>query len=86
MAAFATVGRADLCRFLLTCQGLLPQDGGVPPATPAGVLALIRQLECVQIDPVAAVERNQHLVLAARIPGYAPALLEGLLGRGQATR
>lgn len=49
------------------------------PATPGRVLRMIHRLECVQLDPVAAVERNQHLVLAARLPGYAPALLERLL-------
>lgn len=43
------------------------------------VLSVISALECVQIDPVAAVERNQHLVLAARIPGYQPKLLNQLL-------
>ncbi|WDL98401.1 winged helix-turn-helix domain-containing protein [Alicyclobacillus sp. ALC3] len=47
--------------------------------SPDDVLAVISALECVQIDPVAAVERNQHLVLAARIPGYRPKLLNQLL-------
>lgn len=50
------------------------------PATPDQVRQEIRLLEAVQLDPVAAVERNQHLVLAARVVGYTPALLEGLLG------
>ncbi len=52
-------------------------------ATPDQVRQEIRRLEAVQLDPVAAVERNQHLVLAARLPGYTPALLEDLLGAGQ---
>ena len=52
-------------------------------ATPDQVRQEISRLEAVQLDPVAAVERNQHLVLAARVPGYSPALLEGLLGEGQ---
>jgi len=70
-----------LRRFLLATQGLPVDaaDEAAGPATPARVLRIIRRLECVQLDPVAAVERNQHLVLAARLPGYAPAVLERLL-------
>ncbi len=72
-------------RFLLEAVDLSSahryEAGG--KATPDQVLQEIRRLEAVQLDPVAAVERNQHLVLAARVPGYAPALLEGLLGGGQ---
>lgn len=40
---------------------------------------MIRSLECVQLDPVTVVERNHHLVLAARIPGYTPETLNELL-------
>lgn len=46
---------------------------------PVRVLQEIRRLECVQLDPVAAVARNQHLVLAARLPGYTTQSLERLL-------
>ncbi len=79
------VGREGVIRFLLAAQGL---DGGprpdpARPAGPAAVLHQIRRLECVQIDPVAAVERNQHLVLAARLPGYRPATLNTLLSGGR---
>ncbi len=44
---------------------------------------VVRRLEAVQLDPVATVERNQHLVLGARLPGYQPADLEALLASGQ---
>lgn len=54
-----------------------------PRASTGRVLKEIRRLECVQIDPVAAVERNQHLVLAARVPGYAPDTLQRLLAEGR---
>src|SRR3989304_6271884 len=84
-----TVSRETARRFLLEAQGLGWKDGepSLPeepyaPATGTSarrVLGLVRRLECVQLDPVAAVERNQHLVLAARLPGYRPALLERLL-------
>ncbi|ANS74370.1 hypothetical protein AWM70_07065 [Paenibacillus yonginensis] len=75
-----------LRRFLLETQ-LLPSvsveaDGdqeAQPAATHQKVLEVLRHLECVQIDPVAAVKPNQHLVLAARIPGYQPSLLNELL-------
>jgi uncharacterized protein YcaQ len=72
-------------RFLLEAQDLLSDhhyDLAVV-ATPARVRSEIRRLEAVQLDPVAAVARNQHLVLAARIPGYTPALVERLLAQGR---
>ncbi len=72
-------------RFLLEAVDLSSahryEAGG--KATPDQVRQEIRRLEAVQLDPVAAIERNQHLVLAARVSGYTPALLEGLLGGGQ---
>jgi uncharacterized protein YcaQ len=75
--------RTTVCRFLLEAQHLLPHNevrSGDPTADK--VLHLIRQLECVQLDPVATVERNHHLVLAARIPGYVPSTLHNLLEHG----
>ncbi|RED59267.1 winged helix-turn-helix domain-containing protein [Cohnella lupini] len=43
------------------------------------VLDTVRQLECVQIDPVSAVRPNQHLTLAARVAGYEPMVLNEML-------
>src|SRR5207302_1139855 len=78
------VTRDAVIRFLLGAQHLA-HDGaraaaGIAP-TPAAVLREIRHLECVQIDPVSVVERNQHLVLAARLRGYLPRTLGELLRR-----
>src|SRR5713226_5479319 len=77
--------RRGVRRFLLEAMDLLSDHtydlGGV--ARLARVRREIRRLEAVQLDPVAAVERNQHLVLAARIPGYTPALVERLLAQGR---
>ena len=41
-------------------------------------LETIQQLEAVQLDPVAVVERNHHLVLWNRVKGYQPTMLEAL--------
>ncbi len=74
---------AAVRRFLLEALGLAGETpyarGGA--ASPSQTLREIRRLECVQLDPVAAVERNQHLVLAARVAGYAPRVLERLLAK-----
>jgi uncharacterized protein len=72
------VSREGVRRFLLEAQHLAG-NGGPSVGGSRGVLEELRHLECVQIDPVAAVERNQHLTLAARLPGYTPAILEQLL-------
>jgi len=79
------VSREGVRRFLLDVQDLAAEHHYAPgrAAAPARVLQQIRRLEAVQLDPVAAVERNQHLVLAARVPGYAPAILERLLAQRQ---
>ncbi len=78
------ISREAAIRFLLEAQDLDGRfrEGAARPPGPAAVLRQVHRLECVQIDPMAAVERNQHLVLAARLPGYRPADLEALLGRG----
>src|SRR5437660_4980868 len=77
------VARDAVIRFLLDAQHLAHGGarGSGTAATRAGVLREIRHLECVQIDPVSVVERNQHLVLAARLPGYLPRTLGELLRR-----
>ncbi|GAA0355589.1 DNA glycosylase AlkZ-like family protein [Bacillus horti] len=78
-----------LRRFLLDKQFLLPRasseakkprtEGLVNNSKESRVLELIQQLECVQIDPVAAVKPNHHLVLGARIEDYQPEALNHLL-------
>src|SRR5256885_16268230 len=82
-ASRLAVSRQAIRRFLLEAQDLLGDHHYRPAAvaTSGQVLREIRRLEAVQLDPVAAVERNQHLVLAARVPGYTPALLERLLAQ-----
>ncbi len=80
-----SVSAAGAAGFLADVQHLTAALGAAPDraATAAAVLREVRHLECVQIDPVAVVERNQHLVLAARVPGYAPSTLRDLLRRGR---
>ncbi|CDO04584.1 Lhr-like helicases [Oceanobacillus picturae] len=65
-------------RFLLETQYLLPEED-----QENSVIQMIRNLECVQLDPVASVERNQHLVLMARVPDYQPDMLHQLLAKGE---
>src|SRR5439155_1323668 len=80
-ASRLAVSRQAIRRFLLDAQDLLGDHHYRPGAvaTSGQVLRAIRRLEAVQLDPVAAVERNQHLVLAARVPGYTPVRLQQLL-------
>lgn len=82
MPAPLCVNKAAVRRFLLRRQ-LLNGRTRSGAANPDDILETIRALECVQLDPVAAVERNQHLVLAARLRRYQPAALERLLEAGR---
>ena len=61
-------------RFLVSRQGFLQKKRGKD-----GTLEAIRRLECIQIDPISVVHRNQHLVLHNRIVDYKPSYLEQLL-------
>nr|WP_240647683.1 crosslink repair DNA glycosylase YcaQ family protein [Paenibacillus nanensis] len=76
------VSKRAVRRYLLDKQLLLEP---IPSVQDFGgdeqerVMEVIRQLECVQIDPVSAVRPNQHLVLAARLPGYQPGVMNELL-------
>ncbi|GGD78196.1 winged helix-turn-helix domain-containing protein [Paenibacillus nasutitermitis] len=72
--------KRTLRRFLLETQLLLkPRAERSAELGRQHVLDVIRQLECIQIDPVSAVGPNQHLALAARIAGYEQGLLSDLL-------
>lgn len=77
-----SVSKSTARRFLLDSQSLL-NDNANQCAGSKEVLKMIRKLECVQIDPVSVVQRNQHLVLANRIPGYQPEYLDRLLFQGK---
>jgi uncharacterized protein YcaQ len=61
-------------RFLILRQGFLQGKGGKE-----GTLEAIRHLECVQVDPINVVHRNQHLVLHNRVKDYKTSYLEELL-------
>lgn len=54
-------------RLAITRQRLAGQE---TPATPDGILNLIRDLNCVQIDPINAVARTQYLVVWSRLGQY----------------
>src|SRR2546430_16697431 len=70
-----TVTRQGIRRFLLEAQDLLGDHHYRPAAvaTSGQGLREIRRLEAVQLEPVAAVERNQHLVLGPGGTGFTPA-------------
>jgi len=63
-------------RLAISCQQLA---GARPGADEAGIMDVFRDLGCVQIDPLRAVERTQLLVLWSRLGNFDPADLEKLL-------
>ena len=60
-------------RFLVLRQGFLQKKGK------KGTLEAIKQLECIQIDPISVIHPNQHLVLHNRVIDYKPSYLDELL-------
>jgi uncharacterized protein YcaQ len=54
-------------------------SGPRPPTDPAGILNLVRDLGCVQIDPISVVARSHQLVLFSRLSRYDLANLDALL-------
>ena len=65
--------KEDVSAFLIRKQFFLENEGK------DGTLQAVKQLECVQIDPINVVQRNQHLVLHNRVEGYQPSHLNELL-------
>lgn len=60
-------------RFLVLRQGFLQKKGK------NGTLEAIKQLECIQIDPISVIHPNQHLVLHNRVIDYKLSYLDELL-------
>src|SRR5919202_1863418 len=53
--------------------------GPRPPADAAGIIEVVRDLGCLQLDPISAVARSHLLVLQSRLGPYDPAHLDTLL-------
>jgi uncharacterized protein YcaQ len=66
-------------RLFLHSQALL--DDPTRRASADRVYTLVERLGFVQIDSILVVERAHHLILAARLDGYRPAMLARLLER-----
>ena len=65
-------------RLAVTCQHLA---GARPAADEAGVLDLVRDIGCLQLDPISVVARTHQLVLLSRLGNYDPVVLDALLWR-----
>ena len=71
MTAQLNLTRQDLRRLAITRQHLTKQ-------TPPAMLDVIRDLGCVQLDPIRAVERTHLLVLWSRLGNFDKAELKRL--------
>ncbi len=76
MGAKLSLTPAEVRRLAVTSQRLA---GPPPVADRAAVLDIVRQLRCLQLDPISVVARTQLLVLWSRLGQFDPALLEELL-------
>ena len=55
-----------------------------PKANAQGIMDILRDIRCIQIDPIRAVERTQFLVLWSRLGPYDPSHLDTLLWQERA--
>jgi uncharacterized protein len=53
--------------------------GPLVEQTPEGILDVLRDLRCLQLDPISAVARSHLLVLFSRLGPYQPAILDTIL-------
>lgn len=71
-----TIQKVQACRFLLERHGLM---GARRFRGSEGVLDYVRQVGCVQYDPVDACGKSHELALLARVHGFSKPMLESLL-------
>ncbi len=71
-----TLSKTTARRLAITRQHL---SGSPPPATADGIMEVVRDLGCVQLDPISVVARSPLLVLWSRLGVYDPALLDKLI-------
>jgi len=67
-----------------TARNFLLRSIIYPKLKQNNVFELLQCLEAIQLDPVATVERNHHLVAGLRLPDFKPLDLENTLKNGQA--
>lgn len=65
-------------RLAITKQHLA---GNAPRPDADGIMQIVRDLGCLQIDPINVVARPQYLILFSRLGNYDPAHLDSLLWR-----
>lgn len=53
--------------------------GPRPSSDPAGILQLVRELGCLQLDPISVVARSHQIVLFSRLGSYSQSALDTLL-------
>lgn len=70
------LSRKQARRFMLAYQGLWPSH---EKEGKDAILSVIRDLGCIQFDPLNIVGRNPELVLQARISDFRPEMLQELL-------
>ncbi len=74
------ITKAQLRLFIVYYQGLIESDQQTSELSPFdAVEALIKQIGCIQYDPLNVVGKNPDLVLQARIPGYKQGDIDYLL-------
>ena len=71
-----TISKTTARRLAITRQRLA---GEQPPPTPEGIMEVVRDLGCLQLDPISAVARSHLLVLWSRLGAYKPADLDKLI-------
>ncbi len=71
-----TLSRQTVRRLAVTRQRLA---GDLPAPTPEAMLDVVRDLGCLQLDPISAIARSHLLVLWSRLGVYDPADLDRLL-------